>query len=195
MMENKLRLFLFFLFLLAVGICSGAFFEVFLSGSVKDRLSGMLGSFLLADAESTGSFAACFWYACRRELLAWVLCTVSPLFLPLLLLLPFFVLAKGFAVGFAAAMILESLGLRGVTGIALTLLPQNLLQMPLLCLLAAVACDIGLLTIKERSGSLRAGARRCRTGSPQSTGRYLLFSFCGLLIFVFSWLLEAFLAA
>lgn len=194
-MENKLRLFLFFLFLLAVGICSGAFFEVFLSGALKDRLAEALGSFLLTDAESAGSFASCFWYACRRGLIAWFLCVVSPLFFPLLLWLPPLVLVKGFAVGFAAAMTLESLGLRGVTSIALTLLPQNLLQMPLLCLLAAVACDIGLLTIKERSGSLRAGARRCRTGSSQSTGRYLLFSFCGLLIFIFSWLLEAFLAA
>ena len=194
-MKNKRRFFFLFLFLLAVGICSGAFFEVFLRGSVKERLCDMLGSFLLTNGRSAASFASCFWYACRRGLIAWFLCVVSPLFFPLLLLLPVLILAKGFAVGFASAMTLESLGLRGIVEIAFTLLLQNLLQIPLLCLLAAIACDISLLDQKEKSGNLRVKARRCRIGSPQSTGQYLLFSFCVLLILIFSWLLEAFLSA
>ena len=89
----------------------------------------------------------------------------------------------------------DDAGVAWTVEIAFTLLLQNLLQIPLLCLLAAIACDISLLDQKEKSGNLRVKARRCRIGSPQSTGQYLLFSFCVLLILIFSWLLEAFLSA
>lgn len=192
-MERQKRFFVFFLFLLAVGICSGAFFEVFMNGSIKDRLSDALGNFLLTDAEGAVSFAACFGYACRNGLPVWFLCLIGPLFLPFLLFLPLLLLLKGFSLGFTAAMTLEALGLDGVTDLALTLLPQNLIQIPLFCLLAAVSADRGIVLLKESSGRRRAGARRCRSGSPENTRRYLIFYFFGLLILIFSCLLEAFL--
>ena len=57
-MRRTLQWFFIFLFLLAVGIASGSFFEVFLYGSGKDSLAETLNIFTAGNAQSISAFPA-----------------------------------------------------------------------------------------------------------------------------------------
>ena len=191
-MRRTLQWFFIFLFLLAVGIASGSFFEVFLYGSGKDSLAETLNIFLTTPQEMLKVFPHFLRQICLKTITIAVLLLTVPFIPPLMLCFPLIIFVKGFSLGFTVSMTFETLGLAGIRQIALTLFFGKLIQLPLLCLLCAYTAE----TATQRKGNCKV--RKIRIGNKlkpdKSTfRRYTLVCLCGLFLYLISFLPEAFL--
>ena len=191
-MRRTLQWFFIFLFLLAVGIASGSFFEVFLYGSGKDSLAETLNIFLTTPQEMLIVFPHFLRQICLKTITIAVLLLTVPFIPPLMLCFPLIIFVKGFSLGFTVSMTFETLGLAGIRQIALTMFFGKLIQLPLLCLLCAYAAE----TAMQWNTSCKV--RKIRIGNKlkpdKSTfRRYTLVCLCGLFLYLISFLPEAFL--
>lgn len=191
-MRRTLQWFFIFLFMLAVGIASGSFFEVFLYGSGKDSLAETLNIFLTTPQEMLKVFPHFLRQICLKTITIAVLLLTVPFIPPLMLCFPLIIFVKGFSLGFTVSMTFETLGLAGIRQIALTLFFGKLIQLPLLCLLCAYAAE----TATQRKGNYKV--HKIRIGNKlkpdKSTfRRYTLVCLCGLFLYLISFLPEAFL--
>ena len=191
-MRRTLQWFFIFLFLLAVGIASGSFFEVFLYGSGKDSLAETLNIFLTTPQEMLKVFPHFLRQICLKTITIAVLLLTVPFIPPLMLCFPLIIFVKGFSLGFTVSMTFETLGLAGIRQIALTMFFGKLIQLPLLCLFCAYAAE----TATQRKGNCKV--RKIRIGNKlkpdKSTfRRYTLVCLCGLFLYLISFLPEAFL--
>ena len=191
-MRRTLQWFFIFLFMLAVGIASGSFFEVFLYGSGKDSLAETLNIFLTTPQEMLKVFPHFLRQICLKTITIAVLLLTVPFIPPLMLCFPLIIFVKGFSLGFTVSMTFETLGLAGIRQIALTMFLGKLIQLPLLCLLCAYAAE----TATQRKGNYKV--HKIRIGNKlkpdKSTfRRYTLVCLCGLFLYLISFLPEAFL--
>ena len=131
---NK-KLFWIYLFIFAVGLCAGSFFEVSMTGAGKDQLMDALSGFFTDG--NNAPFISDFSRCAGTWLMITVILFVTPFFPPLVLCGPLICLAKGLSVGFSAAMLAETFGLKGGWYILSTLVPHSLIQIPLMCVMAA----------------------------------------------------------
>lgn len=162
------------LFIFAVGICSGAFFEIYMKGEGKTQLMDLLSG-LFSGTFKQGFFST-FWNSFRTWVVMLLIAFLVPFFPPFTAICPFLPMIKGLTLGFSATMLVEAFGVKGTWYIISTILPQNLIQVPLLCIL------IGLSTSKATKKALRSGTRT-----------YLLYYGFGAALILISCLLEAFL--
>lgn len=183
-MKINYRLMVTLLFSLAVSICAGSFFEVSMTGEGKEQLENILSGFL--NSEVTVSFAGCFLRIFLKNLIVLALAFVSPLIFVTLPVLPLYILLRGLSFGFSAAMTLEVAGIRGILYILTALMPQNLIQFAVYCLLAALSMGECAARIKSSSGRKR-NALHC------DARRYCLVFLIGLFLITLSCLLEALL--
>ena len=191
-MRRTLQWFFIFLFLLAVGIASGSFFEVFLYGSGKDSLAETLNIFLTTPQEMLKVFPHFLCQICLKTITIAVLLLTVPFIPPLMLCFPLIIFVKGFSLGFTVSMTFETLGLAGIRQIALTMFFGKLIQLPLLCLLCAYAAETAM------QWNTNCKVRKIRIGNKlkpdKSTfRRYTLVCLCGLFLYLISFLPEAFL--
>ena len=191
-MRRTLQWFFIFLFMLAVGIASGSFFEVFLYGSGKDSLAETLNIFLTTPQEMLKVFPHFLRQICLKTITIAVLLLTVPFIPPLILCFPLIIFVKGFSLGFTVSMTFETLGLAGIRQIALTMFLGKLIQLPLLCLLCAYAAETAM------QWNTNCKVRKIRIGSKlkpdKSTfRRYTLVCLCGLFLYLISFLPEAFL--
>ena len=191
-MRRTLQWFFIFLFLLAVGIASGSFFEVFLYGSGKDSLAETLNIFLTTPQEMLKVFPHFLRQICLKTITIAVLLLTVPFIPPLMLCFPLIIFVKGFSLGFTVSMTFETLGLAGIRQIALTMFLGKLIQLPLLCLLCAYAAETAM------QWNTNCKVRKIRIGDKlkpdKSTfRRYTLVCLCGLFLYLISFLPEAFL--
>lgn len=191
-MRRTLQWFFIFLFLLAVGIASGSFFEVFLYGSGKDSLAEALNIFLTTPQEMLKVFPHFLRQICLKTITIAVLLLTVPFIPPLMLCFPLIIFVKGFSLGFTVSMTFETLGLAGIRQIALTMFFGKLIQLPLLCLLCAYAAETAM------QWNTNCKVRKIRIGNKlkpdKSTfRRYTLVCLCGLFLYLISFLPEAFL--
>ena len=191
-MRRTLQWFFIFLFLLAVGIASGSFFEVFLYGSGKDSLAETLNIFLTTPQEMLKVFPHFLRQICLKTITIAVLLLTVPFIPPLMLCFPLIIFVKGFSLGFTVSMTFETLGLAGIRQIALTMFLGKLIQLPLLCLLCAYAAETAM------QWNTNCKVRKIRIGNKlkpdKSTfRRYTLVCLCGLFLYLISFLPEAFL--
>ncbi len=191
-MRRTLQWFFIFLFMLAVGIASGSFFEVFLYGSGKDSLAETLNIFLTTPQEMLKVFPHFLRQICLKTITIAVLLLTVPFIPPLMLCFPLIIFVKGFSLGFTVSMTFETLGLAGIRQIALTMFFGKLIQLPLLCLLCAYAAETAM------QWNTNCKVRKIRIGDKlkpdKSTfRRYTLVCLCGLFLYLISFLPEAFL--
>lgn len=178
--------------MLAVGIASGSFFEVFLYGSGKDSLAETLNIFLTTPQEMLKVFPHFLRQICLKTITIAVLLLTVPFIPPLMLCFPLIIFVKGFSLGFTVSMTFETLGLAGIRQIALTMFFGKLIQLPLLCLLCAYAAETAM------QWNTNCKVRKIRIGNKlkpdKSTfRRYTLVCLCGLFLYLISFLPEAFL--
>ena len=188
-MRRTLQWFFIFLFLLAVGIASGSFFEVFLYGSGKDSLAETLNIFLTTPQEMLKVFPHFLRQICLKTITIAVLLLTVPFIPPLMLCFPLIIFVKGFSLGFTVSMTFETLGLAGIRQIALTMFFGKLIQLPLLCLLCAYAAETAM------QWNTNCKVRKIRIGNKlkpdKSTfRRYTLVCLCGLCLYLISFLPE-----
>ena len=173
---NK-KIFFPILFLTATGMTTGCFFELLLSGSGKETLMEMVGAFLSREdsafsltEHTLSKIAAGIVFLVPAFLLP-----VIPWLMPFHLLYLFF---RGFVLGFSSAMILETLGTKGLFYISITLIPSELLQILLFIFLLCSSLQ-QVLYLRHRKKGIRK--------APQIfiPGPYLYTYTAGLLILIF----------
>lgn len=193
-----------FLFLIAVGICAGSFFETGMVASEKsgffDGLSAFFGDSakidsVKSDDEGSKLFARNLFSAFCSFLPALGIGYASA-FLPLLLpLIPLYIFMRGASVGFSAAAIFETFGAKGATYILTSLMPPNLILLPVFCFLGVFSCKMGFETAayifarRKNSAALRA-AKKTWLSDLRS---YSVFYLWGSLLIFISCLLQEFL--
>lgn len=175
-MRINVKLFFFFLFISGVGICAGAFFEVGLGTEIRETLSAALNSIFrgmslsaaddYTDSEAAEAFISSFLPLVRSLMLPIILGFFSAGVVFLLPLIPIYILLKGISVGFSAAVLLESFGLKGIWYILFTLMPQNLIQLPVLCLLAVLSMQSANAVLAY---IIPLGSARFRSASRESS--------------------------
>lgn len=206
------KIFFILLFIAATGLCTGAFFEVFMSGEGKDQLAAVLTGFFdpagsdtntvtnaVTDASAdAGANAAlgpltAFWQSFRGPFLFLILCFVSPVVFVLLPICALYLFFHGLFMGFSATMLIEAMGLRGLVYTTLTLLPSGLLQVLLFAFLLMVSLKQGghiLETLRNRRG---ACGRKNRNALQCFTGQYIRIYLVGLAVLFSICLLKVFL--
>lgn len=188
-MEINKKLTLILLFSVAVGICAGAFFEVFIEGRGKEQLMEILSvSFSGAKDQA---FEATFFNCVKSWLLIAIVVFLCPVLPPLCIpcmFLPFF---KGITLGFSATMLVETFGIKGTWYIISTMLPHSIIQLPVLCLMIA-------LSVTAASALIRIIADRghrniSKKNLPNLLRQYALLYSAGIIIILLSCLIEALL--
>lgn len=173
--DKKIALILFFM--LGVGVCTGAFFEISMTGAGKTQLMDFLSA-IFAGTGGQGFFHS-FWDSLKIWTLLLLIPFFTPYLPPLAVICPFLPLLKGITLGFSATMLVETFGIKGAWYIISTMLPQNLLQIPILCILISMSLS---MCSKAKRKALHIDARLY----------YLSYGIGGFIIFI-SCLLEAFL--
>lgn len=187
------KLFYMLLFAAATGLCTGAFFEVCMTGTGKEQLMQLLSVFFSSEGSEL-SFLASFWQNFRSGLIFLLLCFVSPaavILLPLDVLLLF---CRSLFLGFSAAMVLETFGLAGMGYLLLTLAPAGLVQILLFSFLCALSLGEGLCRIGRKAGrrfGSTAGRTKNRNALQSFTGQYLNLYLVGLTVLILTCLLQA----
>jgi len=173
MVVNK-KVTLIMLFIFAVGLCSGAFFEIYMKGEGKTQLMDMLLGLFSGDLGQ--SFFSTFWNSFRTWIIMLLIAFAVPFVPPLVAACPLLPMIKGLTLGFSSTMLIETFGVKGAWYIISTILPQNLLQIPVLCIL------IGFSMSSVTKKALRSDARA-----------YITYYGAGTVLIFISCLLEAFL--
>ncbi len=203
-MKINYRIFGIFLFLIAVGICAGSFFETSMAGGEKSGFFAALSDFFGDSAKAGAEGAKLFSEKLFSEALFSAFCSFLPAlgigyasaFLPFLLpLIPLYMFMRGASVGFSAAAIFETFGTKGAAYILTSLMPPNLILLPVFCFLGVFSCKMGFETVayilarRTNSAALRA-AKKTLLSDLRS---YSVFYLAGSLLIFISCLLQEFL--
>ena len=188
MMDNK-KIVLVLLFITAVSMVSGSFFEVYMSGLGKDQLIETLS--LLFSNKSTDGFLSLFIASFFDIFKIWVYMLLCPIIPVLALFCPFICVFRGFSVGFSSTMLIEAFGIKGALYILSTITPHSIIQLPLFCILSSYSLKMSLKIAKLY---LQKSNRNRNKNVLQNDARhYLTIYILSLLILTISCLIEAFL--
>ncbi len=190
-MRINYKIFGIFLFIIAVGICAGSFFETSMAGSEKsgsfDALNTFFGCYEENDVENSSLLSSSLFSAFFSFLPALGIGYASA-FLPFLLpLIPLYIFSCGVSVGFSAAAIFETFGLDGAAYVLTSLMPTHLIRLPVFCFLGIISLQTGFETVvyifsrRKNSTALRSARKALRA----DIRKYSLFYLAGsLLIFI-----------
>ena len=132
-MKINYKIFWVFLFIIAVGICTGSFFETGMTdGSKSGFFDALISFFHVAEAGGGDgeNFSSENFLSALGSFLPVLLIGYVSAFLPILLpLIPLYIFTRGVSVGFSAAAILEAFGLKGTAYILITLMPPHFIQL------------------------------------------------------------------
>ncbi len=162
------RLLTIILFCFLTGLTTGVFNEMQLSADAKVSMEDFLNSNVLSVSFKGEGLSALFLKSAATNgglfliiLLAGVTIIGFPAALPVLAY-------KGAALGFASALLIDTLGAKGIFLVALKLLPPNIFLIPALCCASAASFKFGL--------SLLCGGRRnIKKNLALKAGPYLIF--------------------
>lgn len=198
-MKINYKLFLILLFIIAVGICTGSFFEAGMADNSKSGFFNALSNFFAdsnaKDAEVEASIVKSFFSSFCSFLPALLVGYLSA-FLPFLLpLVPLYIFTRGISVGFSAAAILETFGMKGVLYILTTLMPPHLIQLPVCCFLGILSMQTGreVLALALSMGRKSAAVRSAKKSLSYDIKKYSLLYLGGSALLVISCLLQVFL--
>ena len=149
------KFFLGLLFLSAVGITTGCFFELFLTGSGKDQLMDVLSLFFRQDQTDRPIFLSTLQNIRSGAffLLPAFFSPILPFLLPVNLAMLFF---RGLFLGFTCCMLLETFGTEGFLYMTVTLIPIQLLYLLLFCCLLSCSAEKFRTPGLRRKGTKKA---------------------------------------
>lgn len=174
------------LFFFLLGISVGTFMELMLSAQDKNDLLQYLNQNLFTVKLSSDSFPQIFVNSVANNLGLLILIALSGVTVigfPVALLS---VAYKGITLGFSSALLLETLSLKGSALILLTMVPQNIILVPILLLAAICATNFAFNTISDR----RSGIKKSLTNN---AGSYVLYHILFSLLLLIGCLIESFI--
>ena len=134
------KFFLALLFLSAVGITTGCFFEIYLTGTGKTQLMDLLSDFFRQNPADHP-----FLLSTLQNIRSGLFFLVPAFFVPVLpFLLPInlaMLFSRGLFLGFSSCMLLETFGKEGLLYMIVTLIPIQILYLLLFCCLLSCSAE------------------------------------------------------
>jgi len=147
--ENILMYLIVFFFLVS-GIIIGSIAVKALDSIQKENLINYLTIFFkntdINEIDESTAFKQALLSNIKISLLIWIL-GVTVIGIPLILLLIAF---RGFVLGFTVAFLVDELGLKGIIFSILALLPQNIVNIPVIIILGVTAISFSLLLFRRK---------------------------------------------
>ena len=187
-MINK-KIFALLLFITAVSMCAGSFFEVLMIGAGKDQLMEFLSASFTLD--NPFGFFPLLINSLKSNFKIYLFLFITPILPLLLIIYPFICISKGLAVGFSSTMLIETFGISGIPYIITTIMPHSIMQILIFCLLSAVSIQMAIDFLKFY---FQKNQRKRNKSALQISIRHYLAIFAISFIMLFiSCLIEAFL--
>jgi len=148
--DNRVQYFLIFVFFMA-GVTIGGYKAGSLDTTLQIRLSGLLKAYLQSGMQGQLAGSEIIWKAFFTQgqtmLLIWFL-GLTVIGLPLILGVAF---ARGMSLGFTLAFLAHEQNTAGIWIALVSILPQNLVYIPLLLVWSVIALNFSVFIVKSRS--------------------------------------------
>lgn len=186
---NEKKIIVALLFLTAVAMVSGCFFEIYMQGTGKDQLMDLLS--IHFSAEKGSNFSSVFITSFSSIMKIWLFLFLFPVIPILALLSPFICIFRGLSVGFSSTMLIETFGPKGALYIVSTIMPQSIIQLPVFCILCTYTLKMSIIITNYY---LKRISRKRNKNVLHTTARhYIKVYLLSLAILIISCLIEAFL--
>jgi stage II sporulation protein M len=147
------------LFFFFFGISAGVFTELMMESGEKENIRSYLDKyFLLSDLDNV-TFQDIFFTSAGNNLgflIIIILSGLTAIGFPVVLAT---LIYKGMALGFSAALLIDSMSHKGVALVLTSMLPQNLIFIPVLILGGVVALNLAFYTFSNRRSGIKKSLR------------------------------------
>lgn len=175
------------LFFFLLGISAGVFTELMLTSAEKEGIISYLDKYFLLTNPSDLAFSEIFMKSAGNNLgllLIIILAGITAIGFPVVLAA---LIYKGMALGFSAALLIDSMAFKGVAIVFTSMIPQNLIIIPAVLLAGVAALNIAFHTISNR----RFGIKKSLA---ESSGSYLFINVVLAAVILAGCFIESFLS-
>jgi len=175
------------LFFFLLGISAGIFTELMMTSAEKEGMISYLDQYFLLTNPSDLAFSEIFMKSAANNL--------GLLFIMLLAGLTAFgfpvalaaLIYKGMALGFSAALLIDSMSFKGIAIVFTSMIPQNLIIIPAIIIAGVAALNVAFHTISNR----RFGIKKSLA---ESSGSYLFINAVLAAVILAGCFIESFLS-
>lgn len=157
------------LFFFILGISAGVFTELMMSNEEKEGMIAYLDKYFLLTDPSELTFSEIFMQSAGNNLgllFVMILSGFTAIGFPAALAA---LIYKGMALGFSAALLVDSMSFKGVAIIFTSLVPQNLIIIPAVLIAGVAALNVAFHTISNRKFGIKKSLA-------ESSGSYLFIN-------------------
>lgn len=157
------------LFFFLLGISAGVFTELMMSSAEKESMISYLDKYFLLTNPNDLAFSDIFLQSAGNNLgllVVMLLSGITAIGFPVALAA---LIYKGMALGFSAALLIDSMSFKGVAIVFTSMIPQNLLIIPAIVIAGIAALNVAFHTISNR----RFGIKKSLA---ESSGSYLFLN-------------------
>ena len=175
------------LFFFILGISAGIFTELMMSSAEKEGVISYLDKYFLLSNPSDLAFSEIFLNSAGNNLgllFIMLMSGFTAIGFPVALAA---LLYKGMALGFSAALLIDSMSFKGVAIVFTSMVPQNLIIIPAIILAGVAALNVAFHTISNR----RFGIKKSLA---ESSGSYLFLNTVLALAILVGCFIESFLS-
>jgi len=154
------------LFFFLLGISAGIFTELMMSSAEKEEMISYLDQYFLLSNPSDLAFSDIFMKSAGNNLgllFIMLLSGLTAIGFPIALAA---LIYKGMALGFSAALLIDSMSFKGVAIVFTSMIPQNLIIIPAIILAGVAALNVAFYTISNRKFGIKKSIA-------ESSGSYL----------------------
>lgn len=175
------------LFFFVLGISAGIFTELMMESVEKDSIIKYLDKYFHLTGFEDVTFTEIFFNSASNNLgllLIVILAGITAIGFPA----AFVVLTyKGMALGFSAALLIETMSFKGVALVFTSMIPQNLIIIPALLIASVAALNVAHYTISNRRFGIKKSLTEC-------SGPYILLNVILSIVIVAGCFIESFIS-
>ena len=175
------------LFFFMLGISIGIFTELMMENSEKASVISYLEKYFLLNNTKELSFSGIFFNSAANNLgllLIIILSGLTAIGFPVALAALTY---KGMALGFSAALLIDSMSYKGLALVFTSMVPQNLILIPSLIVAGIIALNMAFLIISNRSNGIKKNLM-------QNAGSYLFIAMILTMAVLGGCLIESFIS-
>lgn len=175
------------LFFFLLGISAGIFTELMMTSAEKEGIIAYLDKYFLLTNPGDLAFSDIFMKSAGNNLgllVIMILSGITAIGFPVVLAA---LIYKGMALGFSAALLIDSMSFKGVAIVFTSMIPQNLIIIPAVIIAGVAALNIAFHTISNR----RFGIKKSLA---ESSGSYLFINAILAAVIIVGCIIESFLS-
>lgn len=175
------------LFFFLLGISAGIFTELMMTSVEKEGMISYLDQYFLLSSPNDLAFSEIFMKSAGNNLgllVIMILSGITAIGFPVALAA---LIYKGMALGFSAALLIDSMSFKGVAIVFTSMLPQNLIIIPAIIIAGVAALNLAFHTISNR----RFGIKKSLA---ESSGSYLFINVVLAAVILVGCFIESFLS-